>query len=121
MVDNTPRLDHPASPLTDSPWFWGYVFATAALIALFLAGPRYLDRQGQLERQFSARQASGQVVVGRQGPVPPSSGEHMIISLRPLYAILALLLTFAWGGLWYYRFRHRPMSSSKPSHQTQRR
>lgn len=101
----------PTTPLSDSPWFWAYLFGTAALIALFLSGPRYFDRQGQLERQFSARQSSGQVVVGRNGPVPPS-GERMIISLRPLYAILAMLLAIAWGGLWFQRFRRRRLPSS---------
>jgi hypothetical protein len=95
------------APLTDSPWFWAYLFGTAALVALFLAGPRYLERQGQLERQFTARQASGQVVVGTNGPVPPSTGERMIISLRPLVAILAVGLSVAWIGLWYQRFRQR--------------
>jgi hypothetical protein len=96
-----------AAPLTDSPWFWAYLFGTAALVALFLAGPRYHGRQGQLEREFSARQAAGQIVVGPDGPVPPSEGPA-IISLRPLCAMLAVLWTIAWGGLWYQRFRRSP-------------
>jgi hypothetical protein len=95
------------APLTDSPWFWAYLFGAAALVALFLAGPRYLERQGQLERQFTARQASGQVIVGTNGPVPPSTGGRMIISLRPLVTILVVGLSLAWVGLWYQRFRRR--------------
>jgi hypothetical protein len=95
-----------SSTLADSPWFWAYLFGTAALVALFLAGPRYHDRQGQLEREFSARQASGQVVVGPDGPVPSAEGPT-IISLRPLYAILAVMWSIAWGGLWWQRFRRR--------------
>jgi hypothetical protein len=105
MVVTPPEPTRPATPLSDSPWFWAYLFATGALVALWMAGPRYVDRQGQLERQFSARQASGQVVVGRDGPVPPTSDEHTIISLRPLYLVLAALLLVAWVGLWYQRFR----------------
>lgn len=92
-------------PLTDSPWFWAYLFGTAALVALFLAGPRYLDRQPQLENRYLARQAGGQAVMGDQGPIEPSSRERMIISLRPLCVLLALLLTGAWAGLWYQRLR----------------
>ncbi len=102
---NTGRQDRTPSKLTDSPWFWAYLFAAAALVALFLAGPRYLDRQGQLERQFSARQTAGQVVSGRDGPVPPSTGDQLIITLRPLYAIAAVILVVGSLGLWYYRFR----------------
>jgi hypothetical protein len=101
------------APLTDSPWFWAYLFGTAALVALFLAGPRYHDRQGELEREFSARQSSGQVVVGRDGPVTPAAGPT-IISLRPLTALLAVVWTIAWTGLWFQRFRRRavPIPSS---------
>jgi hypothetical protein len=95
----------PTTPLTDSPWFWGYLFATAALVALFLVGPRYLDRQPQLENQYLARQSGGQAVVGSQGPIEPSSDTRMILSLRPLYLLFALLLVLAWSGLWYQRLR----------------
>ncbi len=99
--------ESPAGPLSDSPWFWAYLFATAALVALYLASPRYVDRQPQLERQFSARQSGGQAVVGADGPVPPSTSERMILSLRPLYAMFGVLLACAWIGLWYQRFRGR--------------
>jgi hypothetical protein len=92
-------------PLTDSAWFWTYLFATAGLVALFLAGPRYIERQPQIERQFAARQSSGQVVMGRDGPIPHSTSERMIVSLRPLYAVCAAALTSAWIVLWYQRFR----------------
>ncbi|MCA9172370.1 MAG: hypothetical protein KDB23_32120 [Planctomycetales bacterium] len=97
--------DNPSVPITDSPWFWAYVFATAALVALFLAGPRYIERQPQLERQFSARQSGGQVIVGRDGPVPPSTSDRMILSLQPLYFALGGVLILAWIGLWYFRLR----------------
>jgi hypothetical protein len=102
-MNDEPETDR--SPLTDSPWFWAYLFGSAALVALFLAGPRYLDRQPQLENRFLARQAGGQAVMGADGPIEPSSRERMIISLRPLYVLLGLLLTGAWGGLWYQRLR----------------
>lgn len=105
--EQQPTQEHDAGPLTDSPWFWAYLFATAALVALFLAGPKYRVRQPQLERQFSARQSGGQAVAGAQGPVAPSTSEQMIISLYPLYVVLALVLTVAWSGLWYHRYRIR--------------
>jgi hypothetical protein len=91
------------SPLTDSPWFWAYLFGTAALVALFLAGPRYHGRQGQLEREFAARQSAGQIVVGDRGPIMPTEGPT-ILPLRPLYIVLGVVWTIAWVGLWYQRF-----------------
>lgn len=95
------------SPVTDSPWFWAYLFASGGLVALFLAGPRYVDRQPQIERQFKARQEGGQVVAGENGPIAPSTSERMILPLTPLYMVLAVLLCLAWAGLWYQRFRFR--------------
>jgi len=62
-------------PLTDSPWFWLLLFATAALAALSVIGPKHLWRQARIERMQHARDVSrqsvgapGQVPVG---PVPP--------------------------------------------------
>jgi hypothetical protein len=101
----TRAASSPREPLSESPWFWAYLFATAALVALFLAGPKYERRQPQLERQFSARQRAGQVVVGPDGAVPLSTRERLIISLRPMYVVLGVLLLAAWLGLWYQRYR----------------
>ena len=95
----------PREPLSESPWFWAYLFATAALVALFLIGPKYERRQPQLERQFSARQRAGQVSVGPNGPVPLSDEDRQIISLRPIYGIVGALLLLAWIGLWSQRYR----------------
>ena len=105
--EQRPSQDHGETSLTDSPWFWAYLFATAALIALFLSGPKYRVRQPQIERQFSARQSGGQAVAGSDGPVEPSTSKQMIISLYPLYVALAVVLTTAWIGLWYHRYRIR--------------
>ena len=91
-------------PITDSPWFWAYLFGTAAVVALMLAGPRYSQRQPQLERQFAARQRGGQAIAGPNGSVPPSTSEQMIISLRPLYILLIMLLSVGWIGFYYRRF-----------------
>ena len=87
-------------PLTDSVWFWAYLFLTGALIALALAAPKYGQRQAQLERQFLARQEGGQAVMGATGPVPPSTADNLIIPLRPLMILCGLALAIAWVRLW---------------------
>ena len=92
-------------PITDSGWFWLYLFCTAGLVALYLAGPRYTYRQPQLERQFSARQRGGQAVIGTDGPVGLSDANKMIITLRPLYVVLAVILAVAWIVFWRQRTR----------------
>lgn len=91
-------------PITDSPWFWGYIFATAALIALAVAAPKYYPRQTQLERQFLARQEGGQTMKGDQGEsIAPPDGKNLILSLGPLFLICASLLVVAWGRFWWTR------------------
>ena len=90
--------------LTDSPWFWAYIFATAALIALALAAPKYQIRQTQLERQFMARQEGGQTIKGTDGKsIDTPSGENLIVRLGPLCIIVAGLLVVAWSRFWWTR------------------
>lgn len=97
-------------PLTDSVWFWVYLFGTGALVALYLGGPKYGLRQSQIERQFSARQMGGQAVSGVDGPVDPSTANQVIIPLDPLFLTMGILLVIGWTGLWWQRFRARAQS-----------
>lgn len=39
------------TPLTDSPWFWLYVFATVGLGLLVLVGPKWIERQVGLDQR----------------------------------------------------------------------
>lgn len=104
------RTDEPGDlrerkpPMTDSPWFWVYIFSTSALIALALAGPKYFPRQTQLERQFLARQEGGQTIKGADGQsIAPPTGKNLIVTLGPLFVICGTLLIVAWSRLWWTR------------------
>ena len=99
----TTRPRQPA--LSDSPWFWTYLFCTAALVGLALAAPKYARRQTQLERQFLARQEGGQAVMGVDGPVSPSSEDNVIIPLGPLFVVCGVILAVAWFRLWSQRIQ----------------
>jgi hypothetical protein len=44
------------SPITDSPWFYVFVFSLMALLAVVVIGPKYGRRQSALERQYQARE-----------------------------------------------------------------
>jgi hypothetical protein len=87
-------------PLTDSPWFWAYLFATAALIALALIGPKFAARQAQIEREFQGRQRATQQTHGHEPSGQLSTAERTLITLRPLFLTLAAITITAWIIFW---------------------
>lgn len=110
----------PREPITDSPWFWIYLFATTALVLLILFRGKMDIRQAEIERQHQARQIAAENRVPLQEgsetedadalPVEVSSPGNTRISLNYIYAVLGLLIAVGWARLWYVRFR--PMSPS---------
>ena len=104
-MTNEPESKPKRPPLTDSPWFWLYIFSTAALIALLLAQDKFGDRQTQLERRFLARQEGGQTIKGADGKtIEKPTGDNLILRLGPLFLIVGSLLMVAWSRLWWSRF-----------------
>ena len=94
--------------ITDSPWYWVYLFATAGLIVLMMAGSRYSLRQSQIERSAQGRQRAVQNISGQEPVTPMSEPERTLITLWPLYLILGTLLVIAWANLaWRYWRRKR--------------
>jgi len=92
------------TPLTDSPWYWLYVFATAGLIALVIIGPKFSARQAQMERNYQGRQRANEHRVGLTPDTPLSTSEHTYIRLWPLYVMLFALLAVGWIGVWWRRY-----------------
>lgn len=95
-------------PITDSPWFWVYLYAVAGLIALALMQPRFGPRQAEIERQYQGRERAAERQLGQQPTTRLSTRENTIITLRPLYLILAAVFAVAWCVLWWRHFRKRP-------------
>ena len=87
-------------PTTDSPWFWAYLFSTAALIGLALVGPKFSLRQTQIEREFQGRQRAAQNLNGQEPSVEMSATGRTLITLRPLFFALAAITMFAWFVFW---------------------
>ncbi|PHR99371.1 MAG: hypothetical protein COA78_25015 [Blastopirellula sp.] len=104
-------------PLTDSPWFWLYLFATFAIITMVFIGPKYQRRQSDIENQHHARQAANMIQMGQQPAVIVADQDTTIIGFEALYAVLGVLLAVGWFRLWYTRFRitGADVSSSPPS------
>jgi hypothetical protein len=54
----TAASDDPPRGLSDSPWFWGLLFAVMALAGTGLIAPKFDVRQRQVEGRFLGRQAA---------------------------------------------------------------
>lgn len=93
-------------PLTDSPWFWVYLFATTALILLVVFRPKLESRQASIERQHQAREMAwpdNQAADAEHKPVAATG--DTVVGLRYLYWVLGLLVLLGWVRLWYVRYR----------------
>ena len=90
-------------PITDSPWFWAYLFGTAALVALALAGPKFGPRQAQIEREYQGRTRAAQNLNNARPSLEMSTAERTLVTLRPLFVALAVLTSAAWIVFWWTR------------------
>jgi hypothetical protein len=52
VTKTTSETAEPRTRITDSPWFWVYLFSTGAFAALMLMQTKYHNRQGHLERVY---------------------------------------------------------------------
>jgi hypothetical protein len=57
--------------ITDSPWFWGLVFAAMSLVGMALIGPKFERRQGQIEGRFAGREQAHLERQRRAAGLPP--------------------------------------------------
>ena len=106
---NTPSASS-GSSITDSPWYWVYLFCTAGAVALLLAGPKFAARQSQIERNSGDRLHAAQHVAQQQREIgeqqtPQSTATR--ITLWPLYVALGCALAVAWFNLWRSHQRGR--------------
>ncbi len=92
----------PPKSITQTLPFWIYVFATAGLAALLIMGPRFQERQSQIERNYQGRVRANQRAAGEELTGQLSTPGATIITLAPLYALLVVVLL----GAWYFMWRH---------------
>jgi uncharacterized membrane protein YbhN (UPF0104 family) len=81
---------------TDSPWFWGYWFGVFALVALFLAAPKFRERQAHIEREYQGRTRAAQNLQGAEPNVELSTPGQTEITLWPLFAGLGAVTVASW-------------------------
>lgn len=92
-----------SSSITDSPWFWAYLFGVGGLIALALASPKFGERQAQEERRLQGRERAAQQQAGVEMTGEISTPESTEVTLRPLFLGLAVLTSVAWLVFWLKR------------------
>lgn len=97
--------------MTDSPWFWAYLFGVGGLIALALAAPRFSSRQAQEERRFQGRERAAQHQAGETPTGELSTPDDTEVTLRPLFLALAAITSVAWMVYWLQRKRQAPAMS----------
>jgi len=93
--------------MTDSPWFWAYLFAVGGLIALALAAPKFGDRQAQEERRLQGRERAAQQQAGMEMTGEISTADDTQVTLRPLFLALAVIASVGWIVFWFKRRRDR--------------
>jgi hypothetical protein len=94
----------------DSPWFWAYWFGVFALVALFLATPKFRERQAHIEREYQGRTRAAQNVQGQEPDVELSTPGRTEITLWPLYVGLAAITAVSW--VVYFRTRQSTKASA---------
>lgn len=91
--------------MTDSPWFWVYLFTTFGLIVMLLMLPKLEQRQRELDLEGQAKRVSMDL------PAPNSNTDAALAQGTPrkrfswLIGLLAVLLTGGWITFWFSRQR----------------
>ncbi len=106
-------------PITQSPWFWVYMFCTAALIGLMLFGNKLNRRQLAVERNFQGRQRVLEQRAGEEPATGLSREGDTALSLAPLYLLLIAGFVISWIVLWWQRFV-RPRRQQRDAREAER-
>jgi hypothetical protein len=100
--------------LTDSPWFWIYLFGVAALLAVFLLGQKADDVQAQRDGNFTRRQLSLERQAGHAAPVADTDEtEPRYVDFKIFYALIGSITVIAWIMHWR-QFLQQRRAISRP-------
>lgn len=113
----TPSAEAGRPPITQSPWFWAYLFCTAGLIGLMLFGNKLNQRQLSVERNFQIRQRVLEERAGESLSTGLSSEGNTALSFGPLYLLLGGGFIVSWCVLWWQRFRFGRRTPPGPKRQ----
>lgn len=114
--DVNPTANTPTRPkLTESIWFWGYLFSTAALIILFVMQSKISSRQNNEQRNFQARQQTYENVIRPDNPTNVTQKTAHTVTTTPLFFILGIAFSVSWIMLCRQRFFKLNKTVIKPT------
>jgi len=106
--DVSPAANAPTrEKLTESIWFWGYLFSTAALIILFVMQSKISSRQNDEQRNFQARQQTYENVTRPDNPTNVTQKTVHTVTTTPLFIVLGITFSVSWVMLCRQRFFKR--------------
>jgi len=107
------RMSASAQPkLSDSPWFWVYLFGVAALIAMFLIGNKADTVQSQRDGNFTRRQVSLERQAGKIDDPSYAASDHSLqeeryVDFKIFYGMIGVVTVFAWVMHWRQYLQRR--------------
>ena len=96
--------------ILESPWYWVYVFCTAAIVGLVFVGPKITERTVQNERSHQGRVRAAESEAGMKPDTAMSTRTTTTQKLTPYYLALAATIILSWVILWWRHFRYRRQS-----------
>ncbi|MGE0607288.1 MAG: hypothetical protein AB7O62_09360 [Pirellulales bacterium] len=119
MPSPQPPSPPPVSRLTDSPWYWAYLFGIAALAGLVVMGPKFSQRQENLESRRVGREHAWKqglanpattAADGEKQPGQVAAARERQVQTWPLAALLVMVV----GGAWFVLLRKRRGNAVPP-------
>ena len=103
--------------LTESIWFWCYLFSTAGLISLVILQGKFDTRQDLEETNFRARMQTYKSTENQDTDtmVEADAPSEQLVTLTPLYILFGLTFSISWIVIWKQRILTRPKACSPPS------
>jgi protein-S-isoprenylcysteine O-methyltransferase Ste14 len=114
MSDATPRKS-----LADNPWYWVYLFCTAALVMLVVAEPKLAEMMAQDHNKAAGRERAWQQSLGEKPSAALATADEMKRVLRPFYIGLAVVLIVAWIIFWRQHFYRQHPAPQQTQHQSE--
>ena len=115
-----------SSSATDSPWFWLYLFATAALIGIILIKPKFETRQSNIESKAIARISTleaqnAESDLDKEAPPKPDSAPRSssrTTTVNGLIALFSILLCVGWIVFWLQNRRENAKQAESQTEKT---
>lgn len=100
-----PKVQQQRKKLSESVWFWIYLFSTAGLISLVILQGKFDTRQDLEEINFRARMQTYEDDTDNSATDMPARTtdeftNEQIVTLTPLYILFGLIFIVSWVVLW---------------------